>query len=653
MKINKGFFSTLIPLILLYCGGETLIEKDALDVLTGDIHYDTKYIGEKKLSFVVQKDDFDQSCVNVNYCNFKLFYENKDRKLEVRYTIGGKPVSGEGILYELIKDENNLCKLDASVVETDNQGIATGTIDNIKPMDGKCQVKVSVLKDSFVSPLYFNISVLPKGVIPLSILLKHEGNYIINSVQALLFKQDKYGEPKCNKLNIEKLKFLTATTSSQSVLPDNVVFFKNLPSLETEKIQYYTIVGIGKFGDSPEYPPKAWGCNDKDGIAEWNKTKPTITLTVKDLVPKLKGSYEIESSFDLVSGLPPNVATVINAIIGFFQSPVGEIMLLICKLTGGNLEDMCDWFFEDPNNPSLDKLTKTGEVAFKILNTFLISIIKTYCPYKDDPELCSKIYWTGKDVGDILKKFFLKATLTFNEEPQQDGLIPQSTTEEIWHTVIIKWTLGKDCKPDDENCGKIPLSFSNIPGIDEAISGKFEAKLEYVKEEKTYGITIKKHPLKLKYGALVNFAIEKLLLPQIFGDGKDGLPVVDSYEEMLGSILGGKPCLQKMNCCEIFAENLTKESSGLYKNLVEGACDALIDTGAKFLRDLLIELDYEGENFEIGTGKICFIYDKNDDMKFDTFGQTKTPCVWDINLKIGGTDYKPVGTFIGVETGIK
>jgi len=621
-----------------------------MDIQFADVHFDAasdnNQTGDRPdqgscaegivLDFVQDVGDYDKPCKGGNVCEIVLSY-GEDRDLDVTLTECGNPISGAAITFEKQSDPSGLGQLAAPLAYTGVNGIASNNIQNAKTAIGQFQVMVCAQDLSDVDCIYFNVAVIPKDTIPLAVgFADYKGAYpLIDVAKVRLFKQGGNGKPTCDDLDIGALP--TATLVSPTVSITQTAQFLQLPNLETELTQHYTIVGLAKAGEGPV---QAYACNDTDGKVEWGGMK-YVELDLLDIPPGLMGSYDIHSTFDMVSGLPPEVATVVYTITGFFENPAAQIMLLICEVGGGALDDFCEYLFDDPQDPDIGDLTTTGEIAFDIINALLIGILESYCPL-EDPTMCGTIYWTANDVSDILTKFQILSTFTFSQEPDENGDLPASACKEVWHTLRIRWTLGLDCPPQDDQCGWKNLSFNAIPGIGETVSANFEAHL--IDNDK---LTIDTHTLNLKYGALVNFAIEKILLPQVFGDGSDGLPAVDSYEDLIGSLLAGKACLQTNVCCSIFAENLTNQTFGLTKNLVEGACDALMTVGATYLRDMLLGLDAQPDNFTIGTAEPCQLYDNNNDMNFDGFGKKTNPCLWDAELVVGSSAYSPDGTFWG------
>lgn len=646
----SGGFVMVFSGILACGGGGTSGPATPTDLGPADISYETPQpdpgpadVGveaeaacpQKKLDFVQAVGDTDQPCKGHNVCDIVLSY-NTDRDVQVQLTACGAPVPGAAISWEILNDTFEVGGLGGQMTYTGTDGITSNLIKNVKAAIGQFQVKVCVSGDPDTPCIYFNVAINPKGIAPLSVgFADYKGIYpLIDTAKVYLFKQSGTGKPKCADLNIAQLP--TATVVSPDVYITQTTVFSELPNLETEKTQYYTIVGLARSGTGPV---QAWACNDTDGKVEWGGKK-YVELSLVDIPPALKGSYDITNTFDLVSGLPPNVANVVYTIVGFFENPTAQVMLLICQAGGQTLEDFCGYLFTNPKNPKISELTSTGDVVFQIINIILISLLEQNCPF-EDKTLCGKIYWTGKDVGDILTKFQLLSTFTFLQEPDAAGHLPKAACQEKWHTVRVRWTLGLDCPPADDNCGWKNLPLGG-PGLPDIITGNFEADLI-----QTSQISIAPHTLNFKYGALVNFAIEKLLLPQVFGDGSDGLPAVDSYEALIGSLLAGKECLILDDCCTKFAENVTNQTYGLTKNFVEGACQALIDTGATYLRQQLLSLDAQPDNFTIGTKSPCPVYDTDKNMKFDSFGKKTEPCEWDARLVVGGTTYAPIGTFWG------
>jgi hypothetical protein len=277
-------------------------------------------------------------------------------------------------------------------------------------------------------------------------------------------------------------------------------------------------------------------------------------------------------------------------------------------------------------------MTYVGDVTSQILNAILYGLLKD--------TVGSDIFKVGQDVGSMLEDLEIHSTMEFKQEPDKTGHLPEQFNEEVWHTVRYKWSLGVDCLPGTD-CGWQQFSLYQVG--QEVVEANFEAQVDDL-----YYLTIYPHPLNLKYGALVNYIIEKQVLPAIAGNGTDGYPKVDSYEELLGALLAGKDCLKMMDCCDQFAEEVTSQAGGMTESLVSGACSALIQMGSDYLRNYLLSLDTStGDAFVIGTKSECLMIDSDEDQDIDTLGLLTAPCLWDVQLDLGGTVYHVDATFTG------
>lgn len=611
-------------------------------------------VGEVRMGKVLQfkqaTGDDNQPCKGTSNCQINLSYSST-RDLKVQYLEDGSGVASKSITYKIEEDPNGLGALDSGMSYTDSSGIASQILHSAKAMVGTFNVKVCVMNDDAVPCLTFNVSVSPKGIIPLTVGFKfnqYNGPYKqqLAFAKFYVFKQDTNGVPKCGT-DIKNMDNLPqATINSSQINITQTAQFQELPNLEQDGQQMYTVVGAALTNDGKT---KAWGCNDKDGKVIWGQGT-SVMLDLNDLHPKLIGSYDVKSYFDLVSGLPPKVANVVNTITGFFQDPSGEIMLLICQLGGqnGTMSDFCGYLFNDSGDPQLDDKTAVGTAVSKVLNALLVGMLEKYCPDKQHPETCKNVFTVGKDVSNMLKQFRLDMKLTVNAEPDDSGAMPANSMSEDWHTVYFRWTFGQDCDPFDESCGQQHFDLSAVTGVN-AITATYAGTMHWAaKPGDNDAMEIPMHPLNIKYGALVNFAIEKLVLPAMFGNGSDGLPAVNSWEALIGSLFGGKECLQNNNCCETFAKDKLSDQSSIIQDLAKDACDAFLQVAPDYLRNMLTGLDGDTGNFQIGTAVPVSIFDKNADMKFDTIGEKPDdPGEWNAKLMVGGASYSPQATFFG------
>ncbi|MFT7621904.1 MAG: hypothetical protein ACI9WU_001069 [Myxococcota bacterium] len=588
--------------------------------------------GGEKLDFTVVNGDDGKACKGTDRCALFMSF-NSTRQLDVVATRNGAPVNQLQVTWEITKNKNNSLKISTKSSFSGSDGKTTITAQQVAQQEAQYEVKAYV-EGSDATPIFFDIVVTPKGQVPLIVSYTYEGARQFQAVTTFLFKHESPQKAiKCETIDPGNLP--TADLSSPPKGLNQSAAFPSLPGLQDEGTQIYTVVGIGKDTNGP---PLVWGCDDSAAVVTYIGSK-NVVVPLGDLPPKWKGKYEVTTKFDLVSILPDDVEQVVDTILGFFTDPGGQLLVTICQLAGSVnfIDDLCGFAFKDPANPCLeDECFDTGGLAAK-------SIIESLLNDLLEDNVGGDILFTGSDIAKILTELELTATIEFKEEPSSaDGTFTEEITEETWHSVTYRWTLGTDCAPEDQNCGKHTFSVAAFQGG--TASGSFSGKVDYQGNEQF--LHIDEHPLNIKYGALLNFIIKNEILPRIAGDGSEGVKV-DTYEEFVKSLLGGYDCLSweidpsvNVTCCEQFAADLTNSTTGLVGDIAKAACEAGVPVLSEQLEKLLIDLDVDsggdGEGFTLQTstgGCQCFDHDAN--QTIDTWGALDTPCHWDTQLGVG------------------
>jgi len=490
-----------------------------------------------------------------------------------------------------------------------------------------------------LAPLYFDVVISPKGLVPLTVVANYTGNRPVGAFDVRLYRQDQAGLPDCSDL-MNLYQAQTATTARTNIPLAQSAKFPDFDGLESDGVQHYTIL---VFSINPQQAIQAWGCDDVAGEVSWESAN-TVLVEMVDRPPLYAGAYDITSRFDFVSAIPEPYRTWVNYVVGFFQSPTGTVIDLACDLTGsgtdvcasgGQITGFCGYLYT----------CSGGQRVNGPLHGFVTQILDSIITGLLADTAFGTILQAGGDIADILKAFELKATLVFHTEPDHEGRWYEDDTSESWHTVVVKWTLGANCDPDTEaGCGV--RQFGTNVFQDELITGSFTASVaDY------WDLTIDRHPLNLRYGALLNYFLEKFLIPVIIGGGTIDATNVNSYEDLLGYFVGGgEACLAPsapLDCCGKFAD-----SAGNNNGVVDGsaepayraACDVLLQAGPTFLRNALLNLDLStGTTFEIGTLGTCRLSDFNNDMIVDGIGSQSQPCTWDVRLNVGaGTSFDAI-----------
>jgi len=557
---------------------------------------------------------------------------SEQKELKMVYTEDGAPVSGVTVKFAVENDPNGLAQPTALAGITEADGIGKIAIKPKRNEVGQFVIKAYVEGGTNPPPAkYFDIVVTPKGTVPLTVIATYGGTRPVSSYSVRLYKQNAQGSPGCGDLN-DLYENGTATTARDGVQLSQSAKFPDFDGLATDKTQKYTILA---FSLNANQKVQAWVCNATDGVVEDGKSK-TVEVAMTDRAPLYVGAYDVISKFDFVSAIPEPYGTYVDYVVSFFQDPTGTLLEIACDLLTGEgetLNSFCDLVFDEVGGEL--QLTALGEFASDLLNAVITGLARD--------SIFDTIFTVGGDVADILKEFELRATIQFKKEPDATGKFADGDATENWHTVRVKWTLGANCDPDTEaGCGTIQQNLQQFGYSGGAITGTFGASVAAF-----YNLTIDQHPLNLRYGALLSFFAERLLIPLIIHGTDTSTWVVDRYEELLGYLLGGgSECLTASTsdatncpdigedvdcCCAKFADSIGQATSAVAR-----ACDVIVGTAPSFLRNTLENLDVEsGDAFSIGTLEACRMNDTNDDLIIDGFGTIANPCKWNVVLKFG------------------
>jgi hypothetical protein len=626
-----------------YPGGEDVVwPQDMVDVQ--DVGIDLgppPPVGE--LGFVDAFGDDAQSCVAISSCVKHVLY-NSQRALPVRYTEDNQPIEGVPIKYEVIEDPEDVGQMVVSTAYTNAEGIAEASVKVLKNMEANFKVRVTVYGADDVEPIYFVIDAGAKVNTYLTVSFTYTGMQIFDGVTVYLYKSVSPSSADLSCADVDPTALSAADLTKGPAQLSQTVKFETLPGLETDGEQFYTICARGERNDGT---PVTFGCDDENGAVS-SSASNYVQLSLSDIPSSLAGSYDVQTEADLISSLPAAAQTTVNALLNLLEKPSASILLLMCAIDEASLEDLCGYVFNDPTSPSVYDLTMVGSIILDLMDAFLAGTVDEWTGYD--------IFGVGEDIRDVFKAIRLLATFELQADPGPDGIILAGTTHGSWHTVSFRWTHGLDCSPSDDDCGVANL---NIQATGQsAPETQFPATVAHGGGQST--MAIGEHALSLKVGLLFNHIVQKYVIPSVFGDGSDGLPVIDSYEKLTKVILGGgKMCLApgptQPSCCEAFAENVNNQAGSVSVSLLQASCESLVVMGAAYYEGPLLGLDVgTDDNLTLSTpdGQPCTLYDYDQDMKIDAWGK-KEPhserCTWDASLDISGGASTIEATFYGVE----
>jgi hypothetical protein len=308
------------------------------------------------------------------------------------------------------------------------------------------------------------------------------------------------------------------------------------------------------------------------------------------------GTYQLESEFNLVSGIPGTAGDVVRAVIAMTDDP------------------------NDPSSWLLDQIAGTGSTAKSALDTVrpaLDSILNGLIAQASGDIVIDGVHLDivaffkkiGNDFGDASQKFGLKSTFQIYAGPGST-LLAKHTITGVFFKI--------DGKRTDKTLAELDM--------DNIVVDKVPVTM--VSESQ---ITIGDHDIGLDYGALITFALDNIIIPAI--DSTAG-----SVRELLLDVV---PC---DDVGSWIADNTGIGSEGVWSSL----CQTAIAAGASYLEGKLGELGGQATDFKIhGTARPV---DSNTDRKVDSF----VGGLWEGQLMFAGQPSalaKPMQTFTATRTG--
>ena len=606
--------------------------------------------GKGELRFAMpngNKDDFGGLCAES--CKLTLT-QNTVRKIYVQYLVEGVPQPNALVRFAKIDPNNANAEVLIENSITDDDGYAVSELKASTAL-GTIDIAAVVPDDEGAGSKVFQINVISKAKGPLQIRLTYKGSgnpLELVYLKARLTKQDENGDPICNDIDLGDV-----LPKAQWESPGNLQWNKPWAitysafgkwvkeNVETDgQPVKFTVVGVAAKSNLDAV--RAAGCVDTGATVTWNPQTQAVegedvTVELKELPPRIKGTYDMVTKLDLISVLPDNVENVFKAIFDIVTDPVAGTLSLVCKLGNANLAGFCGQIFNDTKNPNINDLKQPfGALIVKFLGAVLYGYL---------PDSVKTGLNTGADLAKILTDLELGGVMELKAEPDANGFLAKEFTKSEFQSVTYKWSLGKACNPKDPNCGKKTFNVSAFQP--EVIVGQFDLWRDALLSE----IKIGEHGLTLKWGALINYIVQKQLLPAIFADPKDpSAPVIDSYEKLFKSLLGGKKCLVKDTCCEDFAKGLAKQQSLVSETFLANSCGLMITVGSGWIESQLTGLDSNSGTNQTMTLKTdkCAIFDDNQDMIIDTIGKSTLQCDWNLQVKIGGKPQPVKASFYAI-----
>lgn len=279
-------------------------------------------------------------------------------------------------------------------------------------------------------------------------------------------------------------------------------------------------------------------------IAEAAEAAPVEwTVAVSAGAPPLppldpKGRYQVNSEFDVVSGLPGTAGDVINGFIEMTDDPYDPATYILdriqAEIDSGFIEDLLD-----AARPGLDA----------IVNDLLMEY---------SPDFVTDILAVGNKLGQLTRHFGLVSTLDVHLGDGVEGEELMAT-----HTVTgYAFTIdGTRYTYDMADIGLAPM-------VAEQVTFRMENETK---------VHVGEHAYQLSYGAMIMIALEEIIIPMVD-------PFATDIEELLGNLV---------NCSALgieLADLIGFGSPGLY----EGACLIGLSAAASEIENQIRGIDDAG-----------------------------------------------------------
>ncbi|MBM4395221.1 MAG: hypothetical protein FJ087_05980 [Deltaproteobacteria bacterium] len=434
----------------------------------------------------------------------------------------------------------------------------------------------------------------------------HGAHAHVEEAQVLLTKVAG-GKPSCAELDPTHL---PPATISQKVALPGAVTLTEIAGLHADRQQAWVAVVLGSAKGGPVL---AWGCEEFT-LECCKKTVREVDLA-NDLFAAGREAWKVTAAVDLATGLPDAAKRVVSDVGGLLADPGRGLIALACGVEGdGMLRDLCTLCLTDPAHPWSSGLGMTGQDLVPAITKRAAALLTLSCPsgYGN----CGTPWWSADAVADAMRGARLGATWTW-PNLDAEGAAGPWTGEEDWISVTLPW-------PDAAAAGKT---------TDFTVGMDRDGVSVEVERVGLWTVNVKPHATPLAWGELTAHAIEKGLLPALYGAGGDGMPAVDSFEALVGALLGGgRSCLLDGSCCSSFAQSVTSgadpEVSGLPKEAVEQNCLKLATVMAPWLRARLLSADpgpagvppAAAAGFTFASLEACAVTDPDKDMVLDGWG---------------------------------
>jgi hypothetical protein len=549
----------------------------------------------------------------------------------------GRPIVDRAVYWDTGNAPTDLASLGAFSTFTDEQGRAQVSLRS-GGLTGSLTVTAQVMGDDTVTPRTFTVTYEAPPHPDLVVSFEYLGQRPVAEFTLRLFEQE--AGQSCATIHPDAAPAIADLTVGPAPVGQQIRV-QTLPNLATDPDgqQTWIVQVLGPHsadGQSPPLAPLAVGC--VDNIVATRGTSAQAMVYILDLPPHFRGSFQSVTRIDSLSG---GEGTVIgDTLITLTQVFTQPGTLLVTWACGGNptgvLGTVCYWITNSSGQPNF-----VGSIIVDAANAALLALLSD--------ALGETTQNAAQIISEMLRDLRLVNTTTFANEPATprqgfDGAyFAAGDAREEWTHVRFRWKFDPRCKdsPNPADCGWDQVPLEQVYGL------RPTAQLEAgVDAELSLHVTPHAVP-QLTYGPLVNFLVEKRIMPLVFAGG--GTEPVDSWDDFVATLFGDRICLDYDDCCEYFASKLEDSTAGMivgYDGLVL-ACEAAIPIVAGVIRNQLTRLDGA---LHLGTfsDQPCASRDSNNDRWIDGYGTQSNLCLWDLWFPASGQRFEPDNDWLSV-----
>jgi hypothetical protein len=492
----------------------------------------------------------------------------------------GDAVPDQRISFEILSDDSEQATLSAMNGLTDEDGLATV---ELRPSAEPSQVSVQANHDS-ANAVDFQVDFEPLETGDLTVTLTNSGASILNlsDIDTRLYRDSQTSCAEFRPLSPrhpDELATYVAGTVNEDV---------EFNDLGTRQRFMVTAVARGSAGQIA-----AAGCADGINIDAEQVTEQELVLQLIPLNPV--GRYDVTAHWDFTEALADSgtVGSTIVRVLDIFENPgqglYDELINMIQNFVGV-AGVAFDWFMDASG-----------------LEGMLVDAINDAIEGNDT---LRKIRDAGRDVRDVVANLEVHSELTIGK--MSSAYEFRGTDNWLGITLYWRWNCDSTSPPD---CGAIEILADGNGDFGElgVLSSEWTGRVTAYNQ-----LQIDMHPLSLRYGRLIQYVLNEVILPEMtdgnansLGDAFtywvcDGL--VSRVADSNGEVCAGSNCIDAQYYCETAVSTVFGFADLLVSNLEYdlgmriGGEGRLVETTSDGFVDFIEDGEFNGymQNVDLG-----------------------------------------------------